>query len=203
MVMVKPAMAYLDVLRAVAEVADVPVAAYQVSGEYAMVEAAAANGWLDRDRTILETLTGYPPGRARTSCSPTGPPRSPPGCDPFGTGRSCGSTGAVRTQGVTITAPLIRWRKLQMSNDPGSPGEYQPGEQGWQGGQQQPPPYPRGYGQQQQPQQPPPAGVDTRSRGSPEASVRRPASRAARSERSASLRGPVRLRVQLASPRRP
>ena len=57
LVMVKPAMAYLDVLRAVAEVADVPVAAYQVSGEYAMIEAAAANGWLDRDRTILETLT--------------------------------------------------------------------------------------------------------------------------------------------------
>jgi len=57
LVMVKPAMAYLDVLRAVAEVSDVPVAAYQVSGEYAMVEAAAANGWLDRDRTILETLT--------------------------------------------------------------------------------------------------------------------------------------------------
>ncbi len=57
LVMVKPAMSYLDVLRAVAEAADVPVAAYQVSGEYAMVEAAAANGWLDRDRTILETLT--------------------------------------------------------------------------------------------------------------------------------------------------
>jgi len=57
LVMVKPAMSYLDVLRAVAETADVPVAAYQVSGEYAMVEAAAANGWLDRDRTILETLT--------------------------------------------------------------------------------------------------------------------------------------------------
>jgi porphobilinogen synthase len=56
-VMVKPAMAYLDVLRAVAEVADVPVAAYQVSGEYAMVEAAAANGWIERDRTVLETLT--------------------------------------------------------------------------------------------------------------------------------------------------
>jgi porphobilinogen synthase len=57
-VMVKPATAYLDVLRAVAEVADVPVAAYQVSGEYAMVEAAAANGWIDRDRAIRETLTG-------------------------------------------------------------------------------------------------------------------------------------------------
>jgi porphobilinogen synthase len=57
LVMVKPALAYLDVLRAVAELSDVPVAAYQVSGEYAMVEAAAANGWLDRDRTILETLT--------------------------------------------------------------------------------------------------------------------------------------------------
>jgi len=56
-VMVKPAGSYLDVLRAVAETSDVPVAAYQVSGEYAMVEAAAANGWLDRERTIMETLT--------------------------------------------------------------------------------------------------------------------------------------------------
>ncbi|GEL22150.1 delta-aminolevulinic acid dehydratase [Pseudonocardia sulfidoxydans NBRC 16205] len=58
MVMVKPAMAYLDVLRSVADVADVPVAAYQVSGEYAMIEAAAANGWIDRDRAVLETVTG-------------------------------------------------------------------------------------------------------------------------------------------------
>lgn len=57
MVMVKPALPYLDVLAAVAASVDVPVAAYQVSGEYAMVEAAAANGWLDRDRVILETLT--------------------------------------------------------------------------------------------------------------------------------------------------
>ncbi|MFC4244109.1 porphobilinogen synthase [Gryllotalpicola reticulitermitis] len=57
-VMVKPAMAYLDVLAEVAAVSDVPVWAYQVSGEYAMVEAAAANGWIDRDRAILETLTG-------------------------------------------------------------------------------------------------------------------------------------------------
>jgi len=57
LVMVKPALAYLDVLSAVAELSDVPVAAYQVSGEYAMVEAAAANGWLDRERTVLETLT--------------------------------------------------------------------------------------------------------------------------------------------------
>jgi len=57
MVMVKPALPYLDVLRAVAEISEVPVAAYQVSGEYAMIEAAAANGWLDRRRTIMETLT--------------------------------------------------------------------------------------------------------------------------------------------------
>ncbi|HTK64678.1 MAG TPA: porphobilinogen synthase [Pseudonocardia sp.] len=57
-VMVKPATAYLDVLRAVADHSDVPVAAYQVSGEYSMIEAAAANGWLDRERTVLETLTG-------------------------------------------------------------------------------------------------------------------------------------------------
>ncbi|MCI2417005.1 porphobilinogen synthase [Saccharopolyspora sp. K220] len=57
LVMVKPAMSYLDVVRNVAEVADVPVAAYQVSGEYSMIEAAVANGWLDRQRTVLETLT--------------------------------------------------------------------------------------------------------------------------------------------------
>jgi porphobilinogen synthase len=55
--MVKPAMAYLDVLRQVRDFVDVPVAAYQVSGEYAMVEAAAANGWLDREAAILETVT--------------------------------------------------------------------------------------------------------------------------------------------------
>ena len=56
-VMVKPALAYLDVLRAVVDAVDVPVAAYQVSGEYAMLEAAAAQGWIDRRRTVLETLT--------------------------------------------------------------------------------------------------------------------------------------------------
>jgi porphobilinogen synthase len=58
LVMVKPAGGYLDVLREVADSVDVPVAAYQVSGEYAMVEAAAANGWIDRDRAILESITG-------------------------------------------------------------------------------------------------------------------------------------------------
>ena len=55
-IMVKPALPYLDILRTVAEASPVPVAAYQVSGEYSMVEAAAANGWLDRDRVIPETL---------------------------------------------------------------------------------------------------------------------------------------------------
>ncbi|NAS22590.1 porphobilinogen synthase [Herbidospora sp. NEAU-GS84] len=55
-VMVKPALAYLDILRQVRDLVDVPVAAYQVSGEYAMVEAAAANGWIDRDRVIMESL---------------------------------------------------------------------------------------------------------------------------------------------------
>jgi porphobilinogen synthase len=57
MVMVKPALAYLDVIRRVADEVRVPVGAYQVSGEFAMVEAAAATGWLDRDKTIMETLT--------------------------------------------------------------------------------------------------------------------------------------------------
>jgi porphobilinogen synthase len=57
MVMVKPALPYLDVIRAVREAVDRPVAAYNVSGEYAMVKAAAANGWIDEKRIVLETLT--------------------------------------------------------------------------------------------------------------------------------------------------
>ncbi|WP_153398025.1 porphobilinogen synthase [Ornithinicoccus halotolerans] len=57
MVMVKPALGYLDVLREVADRSDVPVAAYQVSGEYSQLEAAAERGWIDRDRAVLETLT--------------------------------------------------------------------------------------------------------------------------------------------------
>ena len=57
MVMVKPALAYLDVIRRVRERFDVPVAAYNVSGEYAMVKAAAQKGWLDEQRVVLEILT--------------------------------------------------------------------------------------------------------------------------------------------------
>ena len=57
-VMVKPALAFLDVIRAVAESTDVPVAAYNVSGEYAMVKAAAANGWIDERRVLREILLG-------------------------------------------------------------------------------------------------------------------------------------------------
>jgi porphobilinogen synthase len=56
-VMVKPAITYLDVIRAVREITDVPVAAYQVSGEYAMIKAAAAQGWIDHDMVALEQLT--------------------------------------------------------------------------------------------------------------------------------------------------
>ena len=55
--MVKPALAYLDVIRRVKDAFPVPLAAYNVSGEYAMIEAAARNGWIDRDRVIYETLT--------------------------------------------------------------------------------------------------------------------------------------------------
>jgi porphobilinogen synthase len=56
-VMIKPALAYLDIISLVARSVQLPVAAYQVSGEYAMIEAAAANGWLDRDRVVTESLT--------------------------------------------------------------------------------------------------------------------------------------------------
>ena len=57
-VMVKPALPYLDVVRRVRETTDLPVAAYSVSGEYAMIKAAAQNGWLDEERAVLEALTG-------------------------------------------------------------------------------------------------------------------------------------------------
>ncbi len=57
MLMVKPAMPYLDIIAAVRAAFDLPVAAYQVSGEYAMLHAAAANGWLDLQRCALESLT--------------------------------------------------------------------------------------------------------------------------------------------------
>jgi porphobilinogen synthase len=58
MVMVKPALSYLDVIRQVKDACQVPVAAYNVSGEYAMVKAAAQNGWMDEKRVVLEILTG-------------------------------------------------------------------------------------------------------------------------------------------------
>jgi porphobilinogen synthase len=57
MIMVKPAMPYLDILRDARERFEAPLGAYQVSGEFSMIMAAAQNGWLDLDRTILESLT--------------------------------------------------------------------------------------------------------------------------------------------------
>ena len=55
--MVKPALAYLDIIARVRDEIDLPIAAYNVSGEYAMLKAAAANKWIDHDRAVLETLT--------------------------------------------------------------------------------------------------------------------------------------------------
>jgi porphobilinogen synthase len=56
-VMIKPALAYLDVIARARRMFQVPIAAYQVSGEYSMIEAAARQGWIDRERTILEATT--------------------------------------------------------------------------------------------------------------------------------------------------
>ncbi|MGO2031908.1 MAG: porphobilinogen synthase, partial [Glutamicibacter ardleyensis] len=56
MVMVKPAMSYLDIVSDIAQMSPVPVSAYQISGEYAMIEAAAANGWIDRKASVMESL---------------------------------------------------------------------------------------------------------------------------------------------------
>ncbi|MGA5552125.1 porphobilinogen synthase [Streptomyces pseudogriseolus] len=66
LVMVKPAGPYLDVLAKVADAVDVPVVAYQISGEYAMIEAAAEKGWIDRDKAIVESLTGIRRAGARS-----------------------------------------------------------------------------------------------------------------------------------------
>ena len=68
-VMVKPAMSYLDVVRDVADAVDLPVAAYQVSGEYSMVEAAAANGWIDREAAMIESLTSIKRAGASIICT--------------------------------------------------------------------------------------------------------------------------------------
>jgi porphobilinogen synthase len=59
MVMVKPGMPYLDIVRRVVEAFHMPTFAFQVSGEYAMIMAAAQNGWIDEERAILESLTGF------------------------------------------------------------------------------------------------------------------------------------------------
>ena len=59
MVMVKPGLPYLDIVRRVKDTFAVPTFAYQVSGEYAMIKAAAQNGWLDNDKAILESLTAF------------------------------------------------------------------------------------------------------------------------------------------------
>ena len=70
-VMVKPATPHLDIVRAAAEMSPVPVAAYQISGEYAQVEAASANGWIDRERAIMESLLGIRRPARRSSSRTT------------------------------------------------------------------------------------------------------------------------------------
>ena len=65
MIMVKPAMPYLDLIRQARDRFDVPIAAYQVSGEFSMIVAAARNGWLDHDRAMIESPDLHPPRRRR------------------------------------------------------------------------------------------------------------------------------------------
>ena len=59
MLMVKPALAYLDIIREVKNATSLPLCVYNVSGEYAMLKAAAINGWLDHDKVMMETLLGF------------------------------------------------------------------------------------------------------------------------------------------------
>ena len=66
MIMVKPALAYLDLIAEARRRFDVPIAAYQVSGEYSMIMAAAKNGWIDQERAMMETLTSITRAGAAT-----------------------------------------------------------------------------------------------------------------------------------------
>ena len=59
MLMVKPALAYMDIIWRVKQATNLPVAAYNVSGEYSMIKAAALNGWIDEQRIVMETLIGF------------------------------------------------------------------------------------------------------------------------------------------------
>ena len=80
MILMKPAMPYLDVVRAARERVDVPIGAYQVSGEYSMLHAAFEKGWLDRDRAMTGVAPRHPPRRRRLRQSSPTSPRTPPGC---------------------------------------------------------------------------------------------------------------------------
>ena len=120
MVMIKPALAYLDIIRRVADSVTVPVAAYQVSGEFAMVEAAAANGWLDRDRIIFETLTAIRRAGASVILSTLG--RVGPDLKAAGVSLANTRGSAIAVVGEAVAAkdrlswfetkPLFGWRVL-------------------------------------------------------------------------------------------
>ena len=116
LVMVKPALPYLDVVAAVRAAVQVPVAAYQVSGEYAMAEAAFANGWLDRDRTILETLTSIRRAGAQqvlTYWAMDAARLLAPRTD-----RSGGQAGRRRCHGRLVLAPPVRVLEPEDGVDP-------------------------------------------------------------------------------------
>ena len=129
MVMVKPALAYLDVIAAARDRVDVPIAAYHVSGEYAMIKAAAANGWIDGDAVALEHLTaikragadviltylarwfaegpGARDGRRPALVPPLRRRRAPaPGCDPV----VCTGRGVPSNDDAVRAAPRRRSR---------------------------------------------------------------------------------------------
>src|SRR5260370_41089721 len=99
--MVKPALAYLDVVAAVRAATAVPVAAYQVSGEYAMLEAAAARGWIDRGRAITESLTAI----RRAGGGARGGPRGPGGAAPPPDRAAPGPARAARGGGPARAGP--------------------------------------------------------------------------------------------------
>ena len=117
-VMVKPAGPYLDVLRQVRDAVDVPVFAYQVSGEYSMLEAAAAQGWVDRERAILESLRRHPPRRGRRGAHLLGhrggpPPRGPVALAGGQEAQGGGVLAAVGVAGVPAgRAAALRARRL-------------------------------------------------------------------------------------------
>ena len=109
-VMVKPALAYLDVIRAVSDEVNMPIAAYAVSGEYAMIEAAAERGWIDKERVVMETLLGMRRAGADIIISY----HAPYACKLLD---ECARASEARTASICRSKPIYKFVELSIVTD--------------------------------------------------------------------------------------